>query len=99
MNSIPKLHDAILETITLLWEEGTVHLRLSTGVNGTGIVILSAIGVRDLICPRLFPWGPSDSINEVKLDSINDGQFLSVKMQSGDVLQITCREVSATAGS
>jgi hypothetical protein len=95
MNPIPKLHDATLETVTLAWDEGTVHLRLSTGANGTGIVILSANGVLGFNCPRLFPWGSSDSVNEVRLESAADSQLLSIEMQSGDLLQITCREASA----
>jgi hypothetical protein len=99
MNRIPKLHDATLETLTLNWEEGTIHLRLSTGANGAGIVILNANGVRGLICPRLFPWGSSDSVNEARLESITDGQLLSIEMQSGDLIQINCRDVSANRDS
>jgi hypothetical protein len=68
MNAVPKLHDATLESFTLQWEEGVAHVRLSTGMNGTGVVTLEASGVLRALCPRVFPWGPSDSVNEVKLE-------------------------------
>ena len=93
MNTIPKLHDATLETLTLHWVEGSMRIRLSTGINGTGVVTLKAVGVRRSVCPRAFPWGPSDSVNEVKLEQVLEGRLLSVEMQSGDVLEILCKEV------
>jgi hypothetical protein len=93
MNTVPRLHDATLETLTLHWEEGVVRIRLSTGINGTGVVTLEAVGVVRAVCPRAFPWGPSDSINGVKMQEVSDGRLLSIEMQSGDVLEICCREV------
>ncbi len=93
MNTVPRLHDATLETHTLHWEEGAVRIRLSTGINGTGIVTLEAVGVVSLVCPRALPWGPSDSVNEVQKQQTSDGQFISIEMQSGDVFEIRCREV------
>ncbi len=94
MDIVSKLHDATLESLTLHWEEGVVLVKLSTGVNGTGAVTLEASGVIRAVCSRVFPWGPSDSVNEVKLEQIADGRLLSVEMQSGDVLEVRCREVS-----
>lgn len=94
MDSVPKLHDATLESFTLHWGEGAVLVRLSTGVNGTGVVTLEASGVIRAVCPRVFPWGPSDSVNEVKLEQVANGRLLSIAMQSGDVLEVSCREVS-----
>jgi hypothetical protein len=52
MNTVPKLHDATLEAFALDWGEGTVRIRLSTGVNGTGVVILEASGVLRAVYPR-----------------------------------------------
>jgi hypothetical protein len=94
MNTVPKLHDATLESLTLHWVEGAVRIRLSTGINGTGVVTLEAFGVRRALCPRALPWGPSDSVNEVKLEQVSDGRLLSIEMQSGDLLEICCKEVS-----
>ena len=94
MNTVPNLHDATLETLVLYWDEGMVQIKLSTGVYGTDVVILEATGVLRAICPRVFPWGPSDSVNEAKLGRVSEGQLLSIEMQSGDVLEICCREVS-----
>lgn len=99
MNAVPKLHDATLESFTLQWEEGVAHVRLSTGMNGTGVVTLEASGVLRALCPRVFPWGPSDSVNEVKLEQVADGRLLSIEMQSGDVLEVCCREVTVRQDS
>jgi hypothetical protein len=93
MSTIPRLHDATLETLTFHWEEGIIRIRLSTGIHGTGVVTLEAIGVVRAVCPRALPWGPSDSVNEVKMQEVSDARLLSVEMQSGDVLEISCREV------
>ena len=93
MTTVPRLHDATLDTLTLHWDEGAVRIRLSTGINGTGVVTLEAVGVRSLVCPRALPWGSSDSVNEVKIQRATDGELLSVEMQSGDILEIRCREV------
>jgi hypothetical protein len=98
MNTVPKLHDATLETFVLHWEEGIVRIRLSTGMNGTNVVILEASGVLRAVCPRALPWGPSDSVNEVKLERVENGRLLSIEMQSGDVLEINCVEASIKQG-
>ncbi len=99
MDGLSKLHDATLETFALHWAEGIARIRLSTGVNGTGVVILEASGVLRAVCPRVFPWGESDSVNEVKLEKVDDGWLLSIEMQSGDVLEICCGEASIKQGA
>ncbi len=99
MNTIPKLHDSTLEAFALDWAEGIVRIRLSTGVNGTGVVILEASGVLRAVCPRALPWGPSDSVNEVKLEQVDNGRLLSIEMQSGDVLEIYCGDASIKEGA
>jgi hypothetical protein len=93
MNIVPRLHDATLQTVTFHWEDGVVRIRLSTGVNGSGVVVLEALGVVRAVCPRALPWGPSDSVNEAIMQQVSDGQLLSVEMQSGDVLEVCCKEV------
>ena len=40
-----------------------------------------------------FPVGPSDSVNEAKVQSCTAGLCLTIEMQSGDLLEITCKEV------
>jgi hypothetical protein len=88
MNTVPKLHDATLETFVLDWAEGIVRIKLCTGMNSTGVVILEASGVHRAVCPRVFSWGLSDSVNEVKLEQVENGRLLSVEMLSGDTLEI-----------
>lgn len=93
MNPIPRLHDATLETLTFHWEAGVVQIRLSTGINRTGTFTVEAFGVNRVVCPREFPWGPSDSVNEVKVQQVSEGLVLSIEMQSGDTLEICCGRV------
>lgn len=99
MNTFRKLHDATLETFTLHWAEGIVRARLRTGIEGTGVVILEAVEVVRALCPRTFSWGPSDSVNEVKLEHFENGRLLSIEMQSGDVLEIYCKGASIREGA
>jgi len=94
MSTVPRLHDATVETLTLDWARGVLQIRLSVGINGTGIVTLEATGVHRAVCPRAFPWGPSDSVNGAKLEQAPEGGLLlSFEMQSGDVLEVYCEEV------
>ena len=96
MSTIPRLHDSTLETCTIFWEEGVVTVRLSTGINGTGVVLVKASGVVNFLCPRRSPWGPSDSVNEVRVQKSPEGSRLEIEMQSGDTLTITCDDIAYT---
>ena len=91
MNPIPRFHDAVLETCTIHWEEGRVSVQLTADI---GKVVLTAEGMTDFACPHRFPWGPSDSVNEVRLSATAEGRCLEIEMQSGDVLQLSCRTLS-----
>jgi hypothetical protein len=62
-------------------------------MNGPCLVDLEVTEVEGIVCPRLFPWGPSSSVNEVKLLSTAAGVTLVIEMQSGDLLKINCKEV------
>jgi hypothetical protein len=99
MSIFPRLHDAILQTLILHWEDGIVRIRLTTGEGGTGVVVLEASGVLNTICPRAYPWGPSDFVNEAKLQQTGNGQLLTIEMQSGDLLEIYCKEVTIREGA
>jgi hypothetical protein len=99
MSIFPRLHDATLEALILHWAEGILRIRLSTGEQGTGVVVLEASGVLNAICPRACPWGPSDSVNEIKLQQTGNGRLLTIEMQSGDLLEIYCKEVSIREGA
>jgi hypothetical protein len=80
------LHDATLETVSLDWRAGVAEVRLKSE---SGTVLLRASAVARLSCPRLYPWGPSSSVNEVRSLRTADGRAaLEIEMQSGDVIAI-----------
>jgi hypothetical protein len=58
--------------------------------------MLVASGVISIVCPRRFPWGPSDSVNEATVRLVPEGKVLSIEMQSGDLLEIICSDVNIT---
>ncbi len=93
MTSLPDLHDATLKNVDFEWETAKVQLTFKTGVAASQIAIIEADGVTNLKCPRLLPWGPSSSVNSTALKTLNDGHFLTIEMQSGDVLEVYCRNV------
>lgn len=71
------LHDATLVGITLDWAAGHLTMELQTASGPTAIRASGVIGVE---VPRHQPWGPSVSVNEVRLGD----QRLEIEMQSGD---------------
>lgn len=94
MISLPDLHDATLKSVNFGWEAAVIQLTFKVGVGASDVAIVEAEGVTSLKCPRLLPWGPSNSVNTTALTELADGQFLTVEMQSGDVLEIRCRGVA-----
>jgi hypothetical protein len=95
MISLSDLHDATLKEVRLEWGGGVVHLTFKTGIADSDLAVVEAEGVTSLKCPRLYPWGPSSSVNIAALEEIADGRVLTVEMQSGDVLEVRCRAVAA----
>jgi hypothetical protein len=94
MISLSDLHDATLKGVNFEWEAGLVHLTFKTSIAAGDLAIVKAEGVTGLTCPRLYPWGPSSSVNEATIEEIANGKHLIVEMQSGDVLEVRCRDVS-----
>lgn len=91
---LPDLHDATLKNVNFDWEAAMVLLTFKIGVAASDVALIKAQGVTNLKCPRLLPWGRSSSVNSTAIEPFADGQFLSIEMQSGDVLEIFCREVA-----
>lgn len=83
-------HDATVVTIELQWETGELTIRVRTA---DGPYTIVATGVRNFICPRAHPWGPSKSIMEI--DEPVDG-VLTIRMQSGDDLVIEAANFSVS---
>jgi hypothetical protein len=97
MSELPKLHDSTLVSIQLDWEAGIMSLTMQIGPAAADVGILTMEGVTNFICPRLMPWGPSDSINSVSAEDIAGDKLIVVEMQSGDVIKIQCMNVAYTA--
>jgi hypothetical protein len=94
MISLSDLHDATLQTVNFRWQPGIVDLTLKTGLAASDLVIIQAEGVTSLVCPRLYPWGPSSSVNTATIEELAGGKLLSIEMQSGDVFEVRCMGVA-----
>lgn len=84
-----QLHDATLVRLECRWEDGGITVHLRTGMPSFPHVRIEGIGGRRIDCPRLHPWGPSGSINEVRGPTpLPDGKgsHLEIEMQSGDLI-------------
>ena len=85
-SSLP-LHDALLESITLLWKQKICRLHLEAfAERGESAFphLLEFHAVELLNAPLTDSWGPSYSINSV---SHSAGSFL-IEMQSGDTIEV-----------
>jgi hypothetical protein len=71
------------------WALGTINFKIS---GPTGDDILVSEGVHKLSLDRNLPWGPSASINNLKVDrQPTDGLVIvKLEMQSGDVIELQC---------
>lgn len=87
------LHDWALRRIDLDWEQGKLLIEV-TGPHRTGSIVCS--DVHAVIIPRIYPWGASISINEIRgPELIPDGyEKLVIEMQSGDEIEIIARSFS-----
>ena len=94
-SSLP-LHDALLESITLLWEQKICRLHLEAfAVRGQAAFPyrLEFQAVELVNAPLTDSWGPSYSINSV---SQSAGSFL-IEMQSGDTIEVRARAFTFVA--
>jgi hypothetical protein len=87
------LHDAMLESLDLDWNSALLQLSLRTGILGFEEILIQASGTTDLSCPRQMPWGPSNSVNSASLETLPTGIKLTIEMQSGDLIEVSCESV------
>lgn len=81
------LHDALLESITLLWKQKICRLHLEAfAVPGKSASphLLEFQGVELVNAPLNDSWGPSYSVNSATHTS---GKFF-IEMQSGDIIEV-----------
>ena len=81
------LHDATLINLKFNWKFGTVEIEFRSS---RGPQVLIAKGLTSLKCERSFPWGPSCSVNSVEAMEQDSCVFVSLEMQSGDVIALSC---------
>jgi hypothetical protein len=89
---LTKLHDAVLHSLQLDWQAGSIRLELHAFVNAgepAVPVVLRAEQVTLLTCPRRNAWGPSKYVNAVRTYPLDTGGVrLQLEMQSGDVIEL-----------
>jgi hypothetical protein len=85
------LHDSVLETIEYQWDSHQVKISGSLCCKKPTSFNLVFIGVMNLEIPNKKEWGPSNSINEVTL---NSGGIYEIEMQSGDNIKIKAQKFS-----
>jgi hypothetical protein len=85
MPSLAFLHDAILKTICINWEERTLAIScIPNGYTSMRETIITFSNVKNVIVPFTDTWGPSFYINEALIEA----NRVSLEMQSGDVIII-----------
>jgi hypothetical protein len=93
--TLPELHDAVLASMTIRWEDGRTDLVVRPVSVTPHDVTLRLTGVTRLMWPRQAPWGFSLHINRVdgpiKLDETT--QQLQIEMQSGDTIEIDYQDL------
>ena len=90
------LHDALLQSVEMLWEEKLCRLHLEAFIHkGQRALahLLEFQAVTALDVPHHEPWGPSIFVNSV---STSLGWF-EVKMQSGDIIRVAAEGFSFVA--
>ncbi len=87
------LHDAILKTINVDWENRSLVITLHAfTVKGSDALphVLKFENASSIEVPHDSPWGASVFINRVLLM----GNSCEIEMQSGDVIKITAENYS-----
>jgi hypothetical protein len=95
-----RLHDATLIAVTAEWQSGEARVRVRLSQEPALSAEIVVAGSRLLRCPREQPWGPSVSINEVRLLRLaEDRSRIEIEIQSGDVIEIEGDHVELRLGA
>ena len=102
MSRLPYLHDSIFVGVKIDWDQAiawlTFELPQAEGTPELPQLVIEASGLIDFKCPRKLPWGPSVYVNSAELESFEGSERLTVEIQSGDVVEVHCREASFKGG-
>lgn len=80
------LHDAVLSSIHLRWDDGQCTLRLRPVGQPQHLLVFD--GCSHIALPRRANWGPSPAV--LAQGQPGEGRF-EIAMQSGDTLEIEAR--------
>jgi hypothetical protein len=85
-----QLHDATLLRLDYAWHTRRLLVVLRRGGAFAGTWAIEATGVTMLSCASRRPWGPSDSIHEVRGPvALGDGEArITIEVQSGDEIVV-----------
>lgn len=88
------MHDWTFVTLVVEWPKGVVTITLKN--SSSAEVFIIAEGLTDLKVPKRESWGESVSINVVNGPKIldNGNSYLSIEIQSGDVIEIEAKSIS-----
>jgi len=85
-----QLHDATLIRVDYVWHTRRLLVVLRRGGAFAGTWAIEATGVTMLSCMSRRPWGPSDSVNEVRgpVAPNEGGARITIEVQSGDEIVV-----------
>lgn len=93
MISLNQLHDATLIGLEVDWASGELRCNFRVNMGERMTVCLLARSMTCLRCPRLFPWGRSVSVNDIRMDKLENEILLVIEMQSGDAIEANVEDV------
>jgi hypothetical protein len=98
--SLTALHDATLVSLSVEWATNTLRIDLRTGDCVSPRRTLIVRGLRKLTCEHEQPWGPSNSVNEVRgpTEVVHGGSMrLEIELQSGDSIVVEAESFETAA--
>lgn len=79
-----ELHDSVLESIEVLWEQRICRCTLRLVSPERSTVVLRFSGVTEVRIPHADPWGPSNNV----MGLTETDHIYALAMQSGDSVSI-----------
>jgi len=87
-------HDATFITASVEWKSGSTVMKFELCTQPEQQVRLIVRETTDFECPRKFPWGKSESVNQLTVGVAESGeQRIEVEMQSGDRIIVVGKEI------
>lgn len=90
--SFQEFHDATLMDVHVDWPNGEIRIAFRVCSTDSHTISLLGVSLMALECTRMFPWGRSFSVNEIRMEAIDELQRVTIELQSGDLITATCRD-------